>query len=93
MAYNYRREIARVSRILFAMWDPIGINADEEASDEYDAYAPIICRMLIERRPVVELVEYLWMVETEQMGLPGDREHTEMFVGQLMVMAPSIFTI
>ncbi|MCP1674012.1 hypothetical protein J2T57_001111 [Natronocella acetinitrilica] len=55
-----------------------------EAQDEYDSYVPTIYKMLILRKPRHEVVDYLWWLETEHMGLTGDRQATEKFADRLM---------
>ncbi len=66
---------AAVRRVLIEQWDPIGVGEVEEARDEYDSYAPDLIRMINRQAPANEIFEYLWHVETEHMGLPGDRDH------------------
>jgi len=68
---------------LLKEWDPIGVAAIEEAQDEYDAYVSTIYKMLISRKPKHEIFDYLWWLETEHMGLIGDRQATERFADRL----------
>jgi hypothetical protein len=58
--------------------DPIGVGDVPEAQDEYDSY------MLIRREPRHKLVEYLWLIETDYMGLFGDRQPTKATVDRLL---------
>ena len=67
---------ATIRRVLIREWDPIGVGDLDEAGDEYDSYAPDLMSMLNRQATPSEIFEYLWYVETEHMGLPGDREHT-----------------
>ena len=55
-----------------------------EAQDEYDRYVSTIHRMLVSRVPRHEIFGYLWWLETEHMGLIGDRQATEKFADRLM---------
>ena len=64
-------------------WDPIGVRAIPAARGEYDQYVPSLCKLLLDRRPKEELVDYLWRLETEHMGLTGDRQATEAFADYL----------
>jgi hypothetical protein len=59
--------------ILLKEWDPIGIANVPEASDEYDSYVPGVYKRLISRVSEDDLFDHLWMIETEQMGLCGNR--------------------
>jgi hypothetical protein len=72
-----------IHNILINEWDPIGVNIFPQANDEYDMYIPEIYKMLIHRRPKHELFDYLWWVETERMGLKGNRQHTDRVVDDL----------
>jgi hypothetical protein len=74
---------ARVHEAMLSAWDPIGIQGFAEAHDEYDSYVPEICALLRRRATVDEVFAYLWRLETEHMGLRGDREKTEQFAAQI----------
>jgi len=72
-----------IRRALLDERDPIGIGEDAEAQSEYDTYVPVIYRILISQGSRDELLAYLWSIETEHMGLVGDRQATEKFVDRL----------
>lgn len=78
---EFRDRAARYHRaiksILLHEWDPIGVADVPEARDEYDSYVPGIYKMLISRRDEKDIFDYLWEIETEHMGLFGNRGHTE----------------
>lgn len=71
-------------------WDPIGVREIPEAQDEYDHYVPAIYRLLVTRRSKQELFDYLWWLETEHMGLSGDRQATEAFAEHLQGLAEKL---
>ena len=73
-----------IQHALLNEWDPIGVKGIAEAQDEYDSYVPTIYKMLISRKPQHEIFSYLWWLETEHMGLIGDRQATETFAARLM---------
>ena len=73
-----------IRRALLKEWDPIGVAGIDEAQNEYDSYVPRIYKMLMARKPRHEIFEYLWWLETEHMGLTGDRQATEKFADRLM---------
>ena len=79
-----RRSYAAIHRILMEAWDPIGVADVPEAQDEYDSYVAGVYSRLIHRAPWHELLDYLWQVETEHMGLKGDRQRTEHVVNLLL---------
>jgi hypothetical protein len=72
-----------IQKILVEEWDPVGVGDIPEAQDEYDSYVPEIYKMLISKKSMYEIFEYLWWLETEHMGLTGDRQRTEMFAERL----------
>lgn len=73
---DYKQRLKYVEQILFNDWDPIGINDGFAAFDEYDSYAPKIVSMWFDRKLTEDtVVEYLLEVETERMGLPGNKEN------------------
>lgn len=65
-------------------WDPLGIKDIDEAPDEYESYVPDLCRMLIGHTARHQIATYLWRVETDRMGLKGNRQATEAFADQLL---------
>jgi hypothetical protein len=69
-------------------WDPIGIRGYEDGpEDEYDSYVPDICYLIMRGTTFEELFAYLWWLETEHMGLPGQRQRAEQFAKRLLEVA------
>jgi hypothetical protein len=81
-----RRYDRAIREILLRGWDPIGIGDIAEAQDEYDTYIPGIYGRLIHRIPEQELFDHLWQIETEQMGLSGDRTKTQQAARKLLLL-------
>lgn len=79
-----------IRRILLKEWDPIGVSEIPEAQDEYDSYVGEIHKMLISRKPKYEIFDYLWWLETEHMGLTGNRQATEHFAERLAKLPDEI---
>jgi len=79
-----------IRKALIEEWDPIGVGEIPEAQDEYDSYVPTIYKMLIARKPKHEIFDYLWWLETEHMGLTGDRQRTEQFAGKLLKLVEKV---
>lgn len=77
------KSLRAIRAALLSEWDPIGVKHFPEAQEEYDSYAPHIYTLLTSR-PQEELSDYLWRLETEHMGLTGDRQATERFAERLM---------
>jgi len=63
-----------VRLILMRDWDPIGINDEPAAQDEYDSYVAPLLHLLRDGVSSSALSERLLQIETIEMGLPGDRE-------------------
>ena len=80
-----------IRKALLSEWDPIGVGGIEEAQDEYDSYVPAIYKMLLSRKPIHELFNYLWWLETEHMGLTGDRQRTERFAERLIEISNELY--
>ncbi len=76
--------------ILLYEWDPIGVVDEPKAHDEYDSYIHEIHSMLVRHEPRHRLVDHLWWVETEHMGLFGNRSRTEMAVDRLIGLRKEI---
>lgn len=73
-AREYHRAIRE---ILMKEWDPIGVSDVPEAQDEYDSYIPHIYGLLIHHKTEQEIFRYLWELETDYIGLCGNRQQTE----------------
>lgn len=59
----------RVARALWETWDPIGMRAMGGPSDEYDAYADAILRLLREGADEAAVARHLLNIATDRMGL------------------------
>jgi len=79
-----RRYHYGIRRILLREWDPIGVADVAEAQDEYDSYVSKIHGMLIRHEPRHKLVDHLWWIETDNMGLAGNRRRTEAIADRLL---------
>lgn len=69
--------------LVMSEWDPIGVKGIPEAADEYDAYLSEMRQLVMSGASAQMLFEYLWKIETQRMGLTGDRENTLKFSGRL----------
>jgi len=58
-----------VQEILFREWDPIGVNDEELCRDEYDSYAPTICRWLRQGVDEDKLAAHLSHLQRVIMGM------------------------
>ncbi len=66
-----------IRQVLMNEWDPIGINNEPNATDEYDGYIPQIYVMLTRGDSVNQLQEHLFTIVRDLMGMspPATLEH------------------
>ena len=83
----------KILNILLKEWDPIGIQDVPEAQDEYDAYVVSMYKLLVSHKPEHEIFDYLWWVETQHMGLPGDMQRTKAVAKQLAALIDSSYDL
>lgn len=73
-----------VRLVLLFDWDPIGILGYANAMDEYDSYANGICRLIQAGATREDLIAHLDRLETQAMGLPGERR-SQMHVAEKLL--------
>ncbi|HMS54978.1 MAG TPA: hypothetical protein PKA27_06220 [Fimbriimonadaceae bacterium] len=64
-----------VDRILFEVWDPIGINGDLAARDEYQGYVPQVLAHVEKGGSESSLSNLLGQIERERMQLDSGEDH------------------
>ena len=77
-----------IRRVLLKDWDPIGIQDEPNAQDEYDSYVGGVYRLLVQGASPAEVADHLATVEREAMGLKTEADallrvatrHTELDV-------------
>jgi hypothetical protein len=69
--HKLRQVRAAIGKILWEQWDPIGVNDESAARDEYDAYVGGIHNLLINNSSDEELMRHLLHLEQINMGLRG----------------------
>lgn len=90
MSKNVRAKqflMQEIQKILLNEWDPIGIQDIPEAQDEYDSYVSDIYKLIQSKRTESEVFDYLWGIETEHMGLSGDKKHTQTIAHKLFKLS------
>jgi len=65
------RLMAHVSRVLWEVWDPIGVNNDPAVRDEYEGYVGRVASLLLRGASDEELAALLLTIETKWMGGAG----------------------
>ena len=69
--------------ILIKLWDPIGVHDQPLAQDEYDSYIPQLISLLQRKPSQNDVAQHLHRIETQRMGLPGDRDNSYIIAGFL----------
>jgi len=76
-----------IRRMLWTDWDPIGINQFSGTADEYDSYVPALVELVRKGASERALFDWLWTLETNHLGLEGDRRNTKQFAEKLHEIA------
>ena len=76
-----------VRAILLNDWDPIGVAGIREAADEYDGYVADIAQTVEAGSAVSALSKPLMMIETERMGLSGNKNRAQSVAAKLKSIA------
>lgn len=77
-------DLTRLREIGWSLWDPIGLDGntgiwrEETFADEYDTYLIKAAGMLRNQCALAEVVEYLFLIETEHMGLGVGTSESEL---------------
>jgi hypothetical protein len=80
-----RRLFEQVSQVLHQVWDPIGVKGIPEVeNDEYQSYVAGVIAQINAGCDCDQLASYLVSIETEQMGLRGDRANAVVTVKTLL---------
>ena len=72
-----------IDEILWADWDPIGIN-DVAPRGEYQDYVTEICSMILQNRPASDIANKLYEIENEIIGVNGSKEHCLAVANKIM---------
>lgn len=81
---SYERMLA--IRQILKEWDPIGVSSFDGAEDEYDGYIPDVDALITHKASIKEIFDYLWKIETEYMGLLGNRAATGVISERLFAL-------
>jgi len=84
---NKQYLLVEIQKILLKEWDPTGIQDIPEAQDEYDSYISSIYKLIKSSKTENELFDYLWWIETEHMGISGNKKHTKVIAQKLFILS------
>lgn len=76
--------LRRIDEVLHYVWDPIGVAGVPQARDEYESYVPQVFRLLKGTADGKDVVEYLYRLSTEQIGMGANRDHDTKVVEVLL---------
>ena len=66
---NQEKElIKRINKVLFCVWDPVGVYTEPEARDEYDSYVPQVFSLLKQSNPSENLKKYLFDIAKKEIA-------------------------
>ncbi len=82
---KYSKLLIAVREVLFYEWDPIGINFEPLAINEYDSYASTICRFLREGADEHKIRNHLTNLQEKSIGVPVvNEEHNRKIAKKLL---------
>lgn len=76
--------IRSIREILLQDWDPIGVQGVLEAEDEYDSYVMQLYGILRHHPSETAVIDYLYRIETDFMGLFASREALHLVAAKLL---------
>ncbi len=65
--------------------DPIGVNDNELCRNEYDSYAPTICRYLCEHVDEHKLTAHLSRLQRDNMGMSSVNEELNRSIARRLI--------
>jgi hypothetical protein len=77
---------AEIAEILLTDWDPIGIQAEPGAQDEYDAYIRQIDALIQMSASPEAIADRLMQISGELMGLSASRDKALRAAGKLATL-------
>lgn len=81
----------KIDEILWLDWDPVGINDNPQARDEYKSYVLDIYDFKITCVDRNAIAERLFKIETERISLNGNRERCRVIADKIIEFPGGIF--
>jgi hypothetical protein len=69
--YAAREVKHEIDRILWGVWDPIGVNEDPNARDEYSSYVNGVFELLVNGVSDDAIAAHLLAIVVDRMGIGG----------------------
>lgn len=83
---------ASIDKIIWETWDPIDINTESNARNEYFGYIPMIFEKALKCDDDEELAKFLFMIETQRMELDGNYEKCKLVSKAILSLKNKIDT-
>ncbi len=64
----------QIRKVLLEVWDPIGINGEPNAQDEYDGYIGGVYELLVGGSSDERIEDHLWKIVAVNMGLDAAKK-------------------
>ncbi len=65
---------AAIRLVLIAVWDPIGIQDEPNAQNEYDSYLDGVYELLVSGASDSDIEDHLWRIVSDSMGLDAAKK-------------------
>lgn len=62
----------QIDKILWQDWDPIGINGEISARNEYSQYVNVVYSLKMNGKELIEIADYLFKSQKENLGIEGN---------------------
>lgn len=82
----YERALIEVDRILYENWDPIGVNEEPAAIDEYRGYVPGVIRLLFQGTSEREVCAHLLHIEVTRMEITCSPQQRSLVARKLLAV-------
>ena len=76
--------VSEVDRILWEEWDPIGVNDEPSARDEYSSYVPGVVRLLRDGADAAQIARHLQAIEEVSITVGVYDERRRRVAGKLV---------
>ena len=74
----------KIDEILWKYWDPIGVNDDFDARDEYQSYIGSLYKLILTKANEEKLKNYLRIIEKEEIEIETPDKKMKKTIEKLM---------
>ena len=73
-----------IDKILWEDWDPIGVNDQPSARDEYSGYVAEVFSLALANSPVEEIAKRLNLISNNTIGVGENIDHSKMVARKIL---------